>query len=138
MNDALLVRGLKRFRNLFSHRQEFTDRHCAAMQPVRESLSRHELEYEKASPRALLQPVDRSDVGVRERPDLSRGSFELLTGLRVHQKFVSDHPERNLPCPPGVNRFVENSNNFLTDFVYYPVVFQDRSGSEGLASRHAE
>src|SRR3989304_1932195 len=55
------------FRNLLREAQRFLYRNGAALQPLRQVLTLHQLEDEEELPVQLFETIDRSDVGMIQR-----------------------------------------------------------------------
>ena len=82
MNDALLVRDLKRFGNLLGNQQGFIDGYWALRDAVSERWAFDELHHQRAGAIGLLESVDLGNVGVVERGERfgSRSKRASLSG----------------------------------------------------------
>ncbi len=66
MDDALLVRGFERLRDLSRDGQHFVQRNRSARDAVGERVAVDELEHERSHTISVFQSVDRADVGMIE------------------------------------------------------------------------
>ena len=67
MDDALLVRGFERLRNLLRDRQRLLDRDRAARNALRQIVALDEFHHERRDARALFESVDGGDVRMIQR-----------------------------------------------------------------------
>jgi hypothetical protein len=66
MDDALLVRGFKGFRDLFGDRQRFVEGKRSAREALREILPLNQLHHKRVDTVRFFNAVDRGDVGMIE------------------------------------------------------------------------
>ena len=83
MDDAALVRGLERVRDLLEDRQRLGRRHGTALEPLGERLAEHELHLEERRVADFLEPVQRGDVGMVERGEHAGFALEAALVFRV-------------------------------------------------------
>src|SRR4029453_12928719 len=67
MDDAEVVRGLERLRNLFRDRQGFVEWNGSTSDPLRQILALDQFHDERAHASAFFEAVDRRDVRVVQR-----------------------------------------------------------------------
>ena len=81
MDDALLVRGFKSFRDLFRDRQCFVERDRPASNALRQIVALDEFHHERRDASALFQAVDGRDVRMIQRGE--DFGFSLKSGQSV-------------------------------------------------------
>ena len=67
MDDALLVRGFERLRNLLRDRQRLLDRDRSARNALGQIVALDEFHHERRDARALFESVDAGDVRMIQR-----------------------------------------------------------------------
>ncbi len=83
MDDALLMRGLQAFGNLLRDGNSFVDGDRAARQPLGEVFAFDQLQRQREDTLALLEPVDRGDVGMVQRCEELRFATKPRDALRI-------------------------------------------------------
>ncbi len=83
MNDAGLVRGFERFRDLPRDRQHLVDRDRSARTALRERLAFHQLHHQRTRAARILDAVDVGDVRVIQRSERLRFALEAHHAIGV-------------------------------------------------------
>jgi hypothetical protein len=86
MDDPLLVGGIERIRDLPRQGERLCERHRATREPVGQRLAVHQLHDERADVGAVLDAIDRRDVGVIERGQHPRLALEARHPVGVGVK----------------------------------------------------
>ena len=83
VDDALLVRGFERLRDLARDRERLLNRQRTQRQTLGERRAFDEFEHEAADAVGLLHSIDRANVRVVQRRQHPRLAFEAREPLRV-------------------------------------------------------
>ncbi len=102
MNDALLVGGLERLRNLLRDRQCLVDGNRAVPDSVGERRSLDQLHHERGRARALLQAVDGRDVRMVQCGEGLRFTVEPRQAIGVGSNRLGEYLDGHLPRQVGV------------------------------------
>ena len=103
MDDAALVRGLERFRNLTGNGQRLVERNGALLDPVRERRPVDQLQHDRSQGRLtgrrgleILEPVNLRDVRVIERCEQLRLTLEPGEPFGIRREQIRQHFDRDL------------------------------------------
>ncbi len=127
MNDAVIVRGLKRFRDLPRDRQRFVDWYRPARDPLREVLAFDQLHYD----RRILDTVDVRDVRMIERCQHLRLSAETGKAVRIVGDCGQQHLDRNVAIQFRVARAIHLAHSARAEGGQDFVAAEARAGMKG-------
>ncbi len=102
VNDAALVRGLQRLRDLPADSQRVDERHGAVRDPLRERFARHQLHHDELGAVRFLEPVDRGDAGMVESREHARLPLEPRQSRRVARELLGQSLDRDLASQTGI------------------------------------
>ena len=106
MDDAAIVRRLERFGDLPSDRNDLADRQRTGGQAFGECRPLDELEHERGDVSALLDAIDRADVGMIQRRERPRLVLEPRAPVRVVREGIGQHLDRDRASEPGIVRAI--------------------------------
>ena len=96
MDDALLVRGFKSFRDLFRYRQCFVERDRPASNALGQIVALDEFHHERTDTVGFFETVDVRDVGMIQRRESLRFAREPREPFRVAGEQVGQYLHRDL------------------------------------------
>jgi len=97
MDDARFVGGFERVDDLPGDRERLVDRDRAPRDPIRQRRPLHELHGERLHAAALLESVNRRDIGVIQGGQRLRLPLEAGDALGVGREDLGEDLERDLP-----------------------------------------
>jgi hypothetical protein len=115
MNDALLVRGFERLRDLLRDRQRFVERNGTACEALRKILAFDEFHHQGVQARGLLEAVNRGDVRVIQRGEGLGLALEPREAVRIGGERVRQNLDRDVPIQSGIARTKDLSHAALAD-----------------------
>ena len=131
MDDALLVRGFERLRDLLGNGQRFVDRDGTVRDTLGEIVTLDEFHHEGVYATGLLEPVDRRDVGMIQRRERLRLALETRQAFGISRERVRQDLDRDLAAERRVRRTADLPHTALAygraDFVHA----ETSAGSEG-------
>ena len=102
MNDAHVVGGLQRIRDLPGNRQRLVDRHQTVDQPVGKRRSLNQFQDQRLDAAAIFKSVNACDVGVAERCEGAGFTLETCNPLGVTRNQVGEDLECDFSTQPAV------------------------------------
>ena len=100
MDDALLVRGFERIRNLPRDRHGVTDGNRAARDQIGECFAFNELEDDARQVLGLLEAVDGGDVGMIQCREQLRFTLETSQSLGILREGVGQDLDCDVALQP--------------------------------------
>ena len=104
MDDALLVRGFERVRDLFRNGQRLVKRNRAARDALREIVALNEFHDERGNARTFFKPVDGGDMRMIERGEHFRFALKTREPIGISRERGRQDLNRDLTFQPGVRR----------------------------------
>ena len=102
MDDAGLVRGLERFRDLPRDRQRFVERHRPARETLREVVALDQLHDQSGRVSRLFEAVDLRDARVVQRRERLGLPLETHQPIGVGRERLGQDLERDVAIEPGI------------------------------------
>jgi len=96
MDDALLVRGLQAFRDLFCNRERFIERDGASCDPIRQRRPFDQLHHERRHARRVFESVNVGDVRVVQGGQHLGLTTEPCKALSIGHERLRQDFDRNL------------------------------------------
>jgi hypothetical protein len=137
VNDARLVGGLERARDLPADLERLVDRQGAAPQALGQGLALDELEHEEAAAVRFLEPVDPGDVRVGEGGEQPRLALEAREAFGIGRKRIGQHLDRHRASEARVFAAVDDTHAAAADFAF-DGIGADAIGEHGRALYGAE
>ena len=131
MNDPLLVRGFKGFRDLRRDGQRFVNGDRATRNPLRQVLALHEFHHEGVNVTRLFEPVNDRDVGMIQRGEGLGFTLEASETVGVMREFLGEDLDRHVAIQPGVARAIDLPHSAFANRRADFVNAQTSTGSEG-------
>ena len=127
VNHPFLVRGFEGVGDLEGQLQRLLDRNRAAPETIRQRAAFDELEDEKARAVIGLESVNRRDVGMVQRRQQRRLTFESGDAIGVLRERVRQHLDGDFTAECGVARLPHLAHATLADGGKNLVVTQSRA-----------
>lgn len=134
MDDASFVGGFEPFCDLAAHIERFVDRQGAALQPLAQVFSGHQLQRQEAHVVNLVHTMDAGDVRVVERGQRPGFAFEPSQATFVIGEVCGQHLDRHLAVEPGVPCAVDLAHAPGTERAEDLVEAQGLAGGQGHAA----
>ena len=131
MHHAAGMSGLETGGDLHADLDGLVQRQGAGDQSLREILAGHQLHDQEADSPALVESVDRGDVGMIERGQQFRLALEAHQPVGVGAEGLRQDLDRHLAVERGVDRAPDLAHAALAELVDEPVVQQGLSGFDG-------
>ena len=126
MNDALLVRGLQRIRDLTREVKRFSNRQRTTLEALGQSRTFNDFKNQTRQVRRFFETVDRSDVRVAQRGEQLRLSLKSRAPIGVADKRARQHLDRHIALQARVSR--------AKDFTHSPRAYR---GDHLVRTNHA-
>src|SRR5688500_1261324 len=110
MDDAVLVRCFESLRDLPCNRQGLIERDRSARDPIGERVALDELEDERVRLTAVLEPIDRTNVGMVEGGKQLRLALEAGEAIGIERKRARDDLERDVAPELPIARAIHLSH----------------------------
>jgi hypothetical protein len=102
MDDALLVRHLKRVRDLARDDERLVERNRSLRNALRERRPLDELHHEGSHVAGVFQTINRCDVGVIQRRQDVRSALKPSQPIGIVQERLGEHFQRDVTVQLGV------------------------------------
>ena len=115
MDDALLVCGFERLRDLTRNGQRLVKRNRAARDALREIVALNELHDERGGARTFFKAVDGGDMRMIERGEDFRFALKAREPIGISRERWWQDLDRDLAFQPGVRRPIHLTHPAFAD-----------------------
>ena len=131
VNDALLVCGFHRRRDLPCDQQRVVHGNWAARDPLRQVLAVDEFHHEGERAAGAFESVDGGDVGMVQRGERSRFALEACDPLRILGEPIGQHFDCDRSVQAGVDGAIDGAHAAFTNRCGDFVDAEATAGREG-------
>jgi hypothetical protein len=134
MNDPALMSGIERIGNLCGDASRLCERHGFGWHPaddVGQRVALDQFEHECVNPLVLFQPMDAGDVGMVERSQRTRLSFETGQSIGVESKRRGQRLECDVALEAGVAGAIHLAHSTFAELREDLVRAKSNAGAQG-------